>query len=160
LALVPHMPMSVTHVGVLSHWKGCHSSEAVKCAVWACLLAREGMTGPAQPFEARNGLFDHLGAYKKFNLPMSSDGRLVVEKMDFKRTPSEGSSQAILEVIPQFKAWTKPEDVTSIEIEMAFGGWQEIADPPKWDPRNRETADHSLPYMVARALMDGEIYLD
>jgi 2-methylcitrate dehydratase PrpD len=61
LTLVPHMPMSVTHVGALSHWKGCHSSEAVRCAVFSTLLAREGMTGPSQPFEARQGLWDHLG---------------------------------------------------------------------------------------------------
>ena len=39
-------------------------------------------------------------------------------------------------------------------------GWLEIADPPKWDPRNRETADHSLAYEIARALVDGEIWID
>src|ERR1700712_1899249 len=38
--------------------------------------------------------------------------------------------------------------------------WQEICDPPKWDPRNRETADHSMPYNIARHLIDGSIYLD
>lgn len=162
LTLVPHMPMKVTHVGALSHWKGCHSPEAIKCAVWAALLAKEGMTGPSMPFEARYGLWDHDGAFTgQLKLPAeSSDGRMVVQRMGFKRTPSEGSSQAILEVIPEFRAWTKVEDIASIHIEMPFGGWQEIADPPKWDPRNRETADHSLPYIVARALMDGEIYLD
>jgi 2-methylcitrate dehydratase len=162
LTLVPHMPLLVTHVGALSHWKGCHSSESVKCAVWAALMAQAGMTGPGQPFEARNGLWDHNGPFKKeLSLPVASpDGRMVVQRMGFKRTPSEGSSQAILEVIPEFRAWTKVDDIASIHIEMPFGGWQEIGDPPKWDPRNRETADHSLPYIVARALMDGEIYLD
>ena len=39
-------------------------------------------------------------------------------------------------------------------------GVGEIGDAPKWDPRNRETADHSMPYMFARALLDGDIYLD
>ncbi len=119
------------------------------------------MTGPAQPFEARYGLLDHDGPFKhELNIPLASpDGRMVVQRMGFKRTPSEGSSQAILEVIPDFRAWANAEDIASIHIEMPFSGWQEIADPPKWDPRNRETADHSLPYIVARAMMDGEIYL-
>jgi 2-methylcitrate dehydratase len=162
LTLVPHMPLKVTHVGALSHWKGCHSPESAKCAVWAALMAKEGMTGPSMPFEARYGLWDHDGPFiKELSIPVaSSDGRMVVQRMGFKRTPSEGSSQAILEVIPEFRAWTRVDDIVSIHIEMPFAGWQEIADPPKWDPRNRETADHSLPYIVARALMDGEIYLD
>ena len=162
LTLVPHMPLKVTHVGALSHWKGCHSPESAKCAVWATLMAKEGMTGPGQPFEARYGLWDFGGPFnKELRLPVGgSDGRMVVQRMGFKRTPSEGSSQAVLEVIPDFRTWAKAEDIASIHIEMPFGGWQEIADPPKWDPRNRETADHSLPYIVARALMDGEIYLN
>jgi 2-methylcitrate dehydratase len=37
---------------------------------------------------------------------------------------------------------------------------QEICDPPKWDPQNRETADHSMPYLVAVGLTDGEVYLN
>jgi 2-methylcitrate dehydratase len=158
LALVPHMPMRCSRVGHLSHWKGCHSSQSSKDAVWAALLAREGMTGPPQPFEARDALFDHIGPFE-LRLPLSADGRLVVQITGFKRTPSEGSSQAILEVIPQIRAWTRAEDIASIQHEMPYFGWQEIADPPKWDPRNHETADHSIPYLLARALIDGEIYL-
>ena len=30
-------------------------------------------------------------------------------------------------------------------------------EPEKWDPRTRETADHSLPYVVAAALTDGAV---
>ena len=161
IALVPHMPMEATHVGALSHWKGCHSAEAARCGVWAAILAREGMTGPCQPFQARTGLFDHTGPFKDFQLPTQSpDGKLVIERMGFKRTPSEGSSQATLELIPEIRAWTKVENIASIQHNMPFHPWQEIADPPKWDPRNPETADHSMPYLIARALMDGEIYLD
>ena len=58
------------------------------------------------------------------------------------------------------RAWTKAEDIAAIHVELNFVGWLEIADPPKWDPRNRETADHSLAYEIARALLDGEIWLD
>jgi 2-methylcitrate dehydratase len=160
LAIVPHMPMSVTHTGALSHWKACRASENVRHGVWAAIMAREGMTGPCQPFEGRNGYFDHTGGYRELRLPYNADGKMVIQMMGTKRTPTEGSSQAALELIPQMREWTKVDDIESIKYEMPFGGWQEIADPPKFDPRNRETADHSMPYMLARALMDGEIYLD
>jgi 2-methylcitrate dehydratase len=161
LTLVPHMPMKVSHVGTLSHWKGCHSSEAVRCAVFSTLLAREGMTGPAQPFEGRQGLFEHLGRFKELRLPAASpNGRMVVERMGFKRFPSEGSTQSILELTPQIRAWTKVDDIASIYVQLPQDGWLETADPPKWDPRNRETADHSMPYVIAVALIDGDVYLD
>lgn len=161
LALVPHMPMSVSHEGTLSMWKGCHASEAARCAVFSAMLAREGMTGPCKPFQARGGLFDHIGAFKDLRLPAPSpDGRMVVERTTYKRFPSEAATQSILELIPELRAWTKPEDISSILIELPRSWWEELADPPKWDPQNRETADHSIPCVVARALIDGEIYLD
>jgi len=43
LAIVPHLPMYVCHIGIQSMWKGTHSSEQVRNGIWRC-LAREGMT--------------------------------------------------------------------------------------------------------------------
>ena len=162
LSLVPHMPMSVTHVGALSHWKGCHSSEAVRCAVFSTLLAREGMTGPSQPFEARQGLWDHVGQpTRELRLPAQGpDGKMAVQRMSFKRFPSEGSTQSVLELTPAIREWIKAEDIASLHVDLPFSGWQEAADPPKWDPQNRETADHSMPCVIALALIDGDIYLN
>jgi 2-methylcitrate dehydratase len=160
LAIVPHLPMSVTHTGALSHWKACRASENVRHGVWAAIMAREGMTGPSMPFEGRNGYFDHTGAFRELRLPANADGTMSIQKMGTKRTPTEGSSQAALELVPQIREFTRVEEIQSIRYEMPFSGWQEIADPPKFDPRNHETADHSMPYMLARALLDGEIYLD
>jgi 2-methylcitrate dehydratase len=56
------------------------------------------------------------------------------------------------------RAWTKADEIASIQYDMNDLG--EISDAPKWDPRNRETADHSTPYILARALIDGDIYMD
>ncbi len=161
LALVPHMPMSVRG-DHFSHWKGCHSSEAVRCAVWANLLVREGMTGPSQPFEAKHGLFDHNVPFRKeLRLPEAGpDGLMSVQRVGFKRFPAVDSAQSILEVIPQIRAWTGVDDIESIHVEVPLDVVQGSADLAKWDPRNAETADHSQPYIIARALIDGEIYLD
>ena len=69
------------------------------------------------------------------------------------------SLSSSLEILTRARA-SSPSEIESIRYEMPFSGWQEIADPPKFDPRNRETADHSMPYMLARGLLDGDIYLD
>jgi 2-methylcitrate dehydratase len=157
LALVPHMPMNVSHVGALSHWKSGHSSVGVRNGVFAALMAREGMTGPAQPFEERGGLMDVATGPFELKLPVKE--KLNVETFRVKRFPAEGGTQAILhQALPPIHEWTKADDIESIRIQITSLG--EIADPPKWDPRNRETADHSLPYLVSVALTDGEVYLD
>jgi len=160
IGLVPHMPLFVSHVGALSHFKNMHAAIQIHDGVFAALLAREGMTGPAQPFEERGGLWDTVtGPFQELRLPVNPK-QLTVENMSLKRFPSDGDHQAILtEAIPAIREWAKVEDIASIDFEIPFGHWQENADPPKWDPRNSETADHSLPYVMAVALTDGEVYL-
>jgi len=161
LALTLHIPVRVDRSNTLSMQKGCSTAEAVRCAVFSALAAREGMTGPAQPFEGRDGLWDKItGPYRELRLPPSGQPGIALTG-GIKRRAAEGYTQAMHEVIiPQVRAWTKVEDIASIHIELTYTGWLEIADPPKWDPRNRETADHSMPYEVARALIDGDVYID
>ena len=161
LALVPHMPLSVSHVGALSFWKSGHSPMGVRTGVLAALLAKEGMTGPAQPFEERSGLMDKVTGPFDLRIPVNPNGPLGIQNFRTKRYPVEGNAQAMMhQAIPPIRQFAKAEDIASVHVEMAFGSWQEIADPPKWDPRNRETADHSLPYLLAVALTEGEVYLD
>jgi len=162
IPLVPHMPLAVTHVGALSMWKSCHSAIGVRNGVYAALLAREGMTGPAAPFEERAGLWDKVtGPFRDLRLPNNPSGKMAIENFRMKRYAAEGNTQALLQqAIPPIREFVKAGDIASIHVDMDFGAWQEIADPPKWDPRNRETADHSMPYILAVALTDGEVYLN
>jgi 2-methylcitrate dehydratase len=156
IALTPHVALN-KGVGALSMWKGVRSAEAMKCGVWAAILAREGMTGPPQPFEGRGALWSRNGRSREFNMPIKPD-QMAIERNWFKRRPAEASSQGTLMIMPEIRAWTRPEEIASIQYDMTDLG--EISDAPKWDPRNRETADHSMPYILARALLDGDIYLD
>jgi 2-methylcitrate dehydratase len=167
LALVPHMPMYVCHIGTQSMWKGTHSAEQVRNGIWGAMLAREGMTGPCAPFEGRDGLIAHIGPFTRdLRLPTSPDGRMALETIHasgggYKRIASEGNTQNFHQnIAPALNAWTKPEEIASIDVQFHYFGWQEISDPPKWDPRNRETADHSMPYNIARHILDKQIYLD
>jgi 2-methylcitrate dehydratase len=156
MAITPHVTLNKGE-GAMSMWKGLRSAEPLKCGVWGALMAREGITGPPQPFEGEGALWALRGRTEA-RLPAYSDGRLAIHRMGFKRYPSEGSSQATLDIVPEMRAWTTVDEIES--IHHTLGAWGEIASPPMWDPWNRETADHSMPYILARALMDGEIYLD
>src|SRR5215470_10583270 len=57
LAINDHIPMGQTRAQTLSDWKGLADAEAGRNAVFAALLARAGITGPAPIFEGRKGLF-------------------------------------------------------------------------------------------------------
>ena len=167
LAMVPHMPMYVTHTGVQSMWKGTHSAEQVRNGIWAAMLAGAGMTGPAQPFEGRWGLIAHVGPFtRELRFPASPDGRTAIETSHgegrgYKRYPLVGGAEIFCEhIAPDLVAWTGPQEVAAIKMEFNFVLWQEDADPQKWDPRNKETADHSLPFIVSRMILDKQIYLD
>jgi 2-methylcitrate dehydratase len=155
LALTPHVTLN-KGVGAMSMWKGLRSAEPVKCGVWGAVMAHEGITGPPQPYEGRGALWSRNGK-REIKLPLDPN-ELALVRMGFKRYPSEGSSQATLDLLPEMRAFAKVDEIE--RIEHWLGGLGEIADAPKWDPRNRETADHSMPYILARALIDGEIYLD
>jgi 2-methylcitrate dehydratase len=158
LALTPHVALN-KGVGALSMWKGCRSAEAIKCGVWGALMAREGMTGPPQPFEGRGGLWSRNGS-GTWTLPPVR-GRMAIDVTWHKRFPSDQQSQGILNIMPEIRSWVgNVEDIESMQYDMTFGDWQEIGSNPKWDPRNRDTADHSLPYVLARNLISGESYLD
>ena len=51
-----------------------------------------------------------------------------------------------------------PDLVESVRIDTFRAAYEIIAkDPEKWDPKTRETADHSMPYIVAVSLLDGTI---
>jgi 2-methylcitrate dehydratase len=160
LALVPHVAMRVTRAQALSMWKGCATAVAVRDALFAVTLARNGMTGPPLPFEGRHGLWQQVTGQFELALPAQPDGVLTVQRTNMKAFPAESHSLALLEIIPRVREWATLDEIERVEIETYRGAYTEIGgDPEKWDPRIRETADHSLPYLLAVALVDGQVTL-
>jgi 2-methylcitrate dehydratase len=72
--------------------------------------------------------------------------------------PVEYNAQAGVWAALELRARMRLADVARIDIATYWSTWHEIgSEPEKWDPKTRETADHSLPYIFARALVDGGI---
>jgi 2-methylcitrate dehydratase len=158
LTLVPHVPLRVTRTGLLSMWKGSATASAMHSAIFAVRLAELGMTGPADPFEGKSGLWDQAVGPFSVTLPASDDGKLVVQISHLKQFPAETHGQALLGLMPAVRAWRRVDEIASIEIETYWQAYHEIAmHPSKWDPTTRETADHSMPYLLSVALVDGVI---
>ncbi len=54
-----------------------------------------------------------------------------------------------------------PEDVRMVRVETYETAFRVMAnDPSRWRPENRETADHSIPFVVGTVLMTGALRPD
>ena len=167
LTAVPHAAMRQTRVGELSMWKGVAAAEAGRNAVFAARLAAAGMTGPAEPFEGEMAYVHQLlgGELDREALAPIEDGEPPRAILDtyVKRWPVEYHAQSAVDAALQLRAELgdgAAERIASVAIDTFEASYQIIAkDPQKWDPRTRETADHSLQYVVVAALLDGDVTL-
>jgi 2-methylcitrate dehydratase len=159
--------MRQARVGELSHWKGVAFANAARHGVYSAMLARAGMTGPAPIFEGQMGFEKQLGVSlgnvaEKFAVPWvpSETGPAsMILNTSIKYWPAEYHSQSAIEAALFLRQQIdNPAQIVSVVIESHDAAVDIIgSEPEKWKPETRETADHSLPYITAIALIDGEV---
>jgi len=161
LAINDHIPMGQTRVQTMSDWKGLADAEAGRNAIFAALLARGGLTGPAPIFEGRQGFFRLVSG--SADIDVDAFGRrgvpFKINACGMKSYPAQVHTQtAIVAAIAIAKEVGSLDRIATIEIATTHRGYQmNGSEPEKWAPQTKETADHSLPYITARAMFDGDI---
>ncbi|RBB43054.1 MmgE/PrpD family protein [Burkholderia reimsis] len=161
LSINSHLALNQTRVQELSNWKALADADAARNAVFSTQLARAGLTGPAPIFEGMAGFFPQVSG------PFAVDtrefggrgGAFRICKCFVKFYPAQGLTQtaipAALDVAAQVGDLRR---IRRIEIDTTEVGYVTAGrDREKWAPSTHETADHSLPYIVARAMLDGDI---
>ena len=128
------------------------------------MLARGGITGPAPIFEGRKGFFQlvsgpanvDVGAFGGPGVPFK------IYQCGMKAYPAVVYSQTAIEAgVALAKEVGNLDRITAIEIATTRRGYEQAGrDREKFAPENRATADHSLPYITARAMLDGDITND
>jgi 2-methylcitrate dehydratase len=158
IAAASNLPLRVTRSGELTPWKNAATAYAARNGLFAALLAAEGMTGPANVFEGRNGLWEKVtGPFELAPFP-NQGGAYLTPRVQLKYWPIETNGQAAVWAALELRSKVNHSDLKAIEVFTSKFTWFEIgSEPEKWDPKTRETADHSLPYIFARALVDGPI---
>ena len=154
------IPLLVLRTTPISQWKGLNSSQVALGCVNGVLLASRGVTGPKYVIEGPNGLAQALGQ------PLHIDWEL--EKLDVfdqlalksynSAVPTQSTIYCMLE-LGKAHAFD-PAEVESIEAEVFqdaydFTGGGRFG--PKTDVHTKEDADHSLPYLLAVAALDGDV---
>ena len=161
IAVNDHIPMGQTRVQTLSDWKGLADAEAARNSVFAAYLARGGLTGPSPIFEGQSGFFKQVSGpgdvdpdkFAPYAMPFR------IHRCVIKPYPAVIYTQtAIVAAIEVAKEVGSLDRIAAVEIATTQRGYQRTAsEAEKWLPKTRETADHSLPYIAARAMFDGDI---
>ncbi len=165
LATSSYIGLLQIRVGNLSMWKGSSPGNASRNGVFAALIAKAGLTGPPDVFFGPSGFLHQLTkgdvtALKPFGGP---DNPYMVETSKFKFYPTDYECQSAANPAVELHQLLKGrldeiEKVVIYGYKFAIGVGVDSRD--KWNPKTRETADHSLPYVIATALTRGEVWMD
>ncbi|HEY7779620.1 MAG TPA: MmgE/PrpD family protein, partial [Ktedonobacterales bacterium] len=156
--------LRVTRTGQLSHWKGLAYPSTGAAATTAAFLAREGITGPLEVFEGNKGFIEAIAG--PFAVDWAHEDLEAVRRTSLKRYNAEFHSQSALEGILELRsAHDLPADwierIGHIEVTIFDVAYHIIGGGEEGNKqeaiRTKEQADHSLPYLLAVDLLDGEV---
>src|ERR1700740_3582123 len=160
MAAVSDASFAVVRAKPLSQWKGLASAQSALGAMNTLFLARRGVQGPLQVIEGPLGI-DHL-LRMKINIDWDKQGYEGVVESTIKKYNSMIHTQSAVHCMVELAAQNKidPGKVIAIEAEVfklsndcaggALYGMDKFI-------RTKEQADHSLPYLLAVALLDGDV---
>ena len=152
--------LRVTRTGALSEWKGLAYPFTAFGALEATFLAAGGISGPAEVFEGNKGFMDSIAG--PFEIDWEREDLERVRRTFLKRYNAEIHSQSALEALLELREAhaLNPARVERVELDTfqvaydIIGGGEEGG---KKVIRTKEQADHSLPYLLAVALLDGQV---
>jgi 2-methylcitrate dehydratase len=159
LAVSSHISLEQIRRGQISHWKGCAVANASRNAVFCAMLAAKGMTGPEEAFEGKAGFLSSTGI--RFDIVPFADSAesYRIMKARLKAFPSGYFSQSAIEAILNLRSEIADLDaVKEIRLQTFPAGYEVMGSgEANWQPETRESADHSLPFVMAVALMEGNL---
>ena len=159
LAVASHISLEQIRRGQISHWKGCALANASRNAVFCAMLAGKGMTGPEEVFEGKAGFFASTGIrFEITPFADSADGYRIL-KARLKAFPAGYFSQSAIEAILTLRSQVANlDDIKEIRLQTFPAGYEVMGSgEANWQPETRESADHSLPFVMAVALMEGGV---
>jgi 2-methylcitrate dehydratase len=155
-----NVALRVTRTGALSHWKGLAYPNVAMAATHAALLAAHGITGPAAVFEGNKGFKETISG--PFEIDWLGEDLERVCLTIIKKHNAEIHAQSALDAALDIRSQPNfsIENVREVRLKTFRVAYQIIGGGEEGDKRmvrSKEEADHSLPYMLAVALLDGEV---
>jgi 2-methylcitrate dehydratase len=155
-----HCTLGAVTAGKLTMMKNTVDPMATQSGMLAALLAEKGYTGPEHVIDGKEGLVHCFGP--DWKLHMLTDGlgdSWRITRCGMKFFPTEALTHAPISAVLDLvkKNDLHPDQVAKIQIRSLARAADILSDPSKYDPHTKETADHSLPYVIAAALVDRQV---
>jgi len=156
-------PLVACRASYTTEWKGLMSSIVAFGCMNIVLQARQGMTGPTQIFEGNKGFSKEIGMELKYD--WREDTFDLIRKCALKSYNSEVHTQSLIEAALELKRRHNidPTQIEHIEIVTFLTAYHIVGGGEYGDRHtvfSKEQADHSLPFVIAAALLDDELYPD
>ncbi len=150
---------SVT-AGKLTMMKNTVDPMATQSGVLAALMAEQGYTGPEHVLDGKEGFSHVFDSEWKFDILTEGLGETWrILQCGMKFFPTEALTHApisaTLDLVNEHDL--APDNVETVTIYSLARAADILADPSKYDPRTKETADHSLPYVIAAAVAERQV---
>ncbi|NIN72801.1 MAG: MmgE/PrpD family protein [Gemmatimonadetes bacterium] len=155
-----HCTLGAVTAGKLTMMKNTVDPMATQAGVMAALLAEKGYSGPEHVIDGKEGLVHCMGPEWKLELLTDGLGESWrIERCGMKAFPTEALTHAPISAVLKLVQENdlQPDDVEKVHIRSLARAADILADPSKYDPRTKETADHSLPYVIAAAIVDRQV---
>ncbi|MCG8605826.1 MmgE/PrpD family protein [bacterium] len=158
-----NLTLGAVTAGKLTMMKNTVDPLAAQSGVMAALMAQKGYSGTEQIFEGKEGLMQTLGPdWNTEKLVGGLGDSFKILECSMKAFPTEALTHthisATLKVITENDI--KPDDIETVTVTTIARAVDILFDPEKYRPTSRETADHSLPYCIAAAIVDRKITTD
>ena len=146
--------------GKLTMMKNTVDPMATQTGVFAALMAKRGYSGTEAVFEGKEGFMDVFGPDWDLSKLTGDLGKsFKILDCSMKAFPTEALTHthlsAVLNVVKTNNI--SYDQIEEVEVTTLARACDILFDPHKYRPESRETADHSLPYCIAAALVDHEV---
>ncbi|MGH7143693.1 MAG: MmgE/PrpD family protein [Planctomycetota bacterium] len=150
--------LRLTRAGVISMWKGLAFANASRIGLLAVTMAKAGITGPAPIFSGDMGFCQQVSGPLDWTRPGSDKRGFLLTETMIKCVSAEYHSHPAVESCVELFDQIGGERPKEILVETFKAGVEIIGHgPERWRPESRETADHSLPFIVGVTLKNGEL---
>ncbi len=159
-----HFTLGGVVAGHLTNMKNTADPLASQAGVIAALMAREGYEGPVEVIEGKEGLIEVISnvEWKTDKLLKGLGEEFIITRCGYKAYPTEALTHQPISAALQARSAlaVAHDEVAQILVETTRRGADILSDPSKYKPETKETADHSLPYVIAAAIVDGNVLPD